>query len=515
MRARLGVVLLVLIVLLGGVPAFAQSPWSGCDFITGGSGITITCPNNTGGATFTNTGGGSGGAPIDAKYWVSTADAVLTQEVNLGALSTGLILGTVAAGTSTPSTYAGTSCTNQFPRSLNASGQATCASVGNADLVNPATTVNGVVCTLGSTCSVPVGTGTVTSFSAGDLFPLFTTTEATETTTPALTFTLSTAAANTVFGNATGSTGSPVFNTMTSVLDSAFGSTRGQILFRGNTAWQVLAVGTATQYLKSGGAGADVSWSTPGGAGTVTSFSAGDLSPLFTTTEATVTTTPALSFTLSTAAANTLFGNATGSTAAPAYNTVTSVLDSAFGSTRGMILYRGASNWTALAAGTSGQVLSTGGTGGNPSWITNPSGTVTTVSATSSVPGFSFSVATATTTPAITMSGTAVGALTVFANATFLSSNAADFWPVTTLLDNSFGSTVGALLVRNSAQWANLAAGAGTAGNYLRSNGTGAEPSWSASLLKDATGGRGVTGKKTLGTCTLEFEDGVLIGGTC
>jgi Repeat of unknown function (DUF5907) len=58
-----------------------------------------------------------------------------------------------------------------------------------------------------------------------------------------------------------------------------------------------------------------------GGSGTVTSFSAGDLAPLFTTTEANPTTTPALSFALTNAAANSWFGNATGSAAAPAYNT--------------------------------------------------------------------------------------------------------------------------------------------------------------------------------------------------
>ena len=55
------------------------------------------------------------------------------------------------------------------------------------------------------------------------------------------------------------------------------------------------------------------------GNGTVNSFSANDLAPLFTTTEATPTTTPVLSFTLTNAAANTYFGNATGVGAAPSY----------------------------------------------------------------------------------------------------------------------------------------------------------------------------------------------------
>lgn len=53
--------------------------------------------------------------------------------------------------------------------------------------------------------------------------------------------------------------------------------------------------------------------------GTVTSFSAGNLSPLFTTSVANNTTTPALSFSLSNAAGGTVFGNATASAAAPGY----------------------------------------------------------------------------------------------------------------------------------------------------------------------------------------------------
>ena len=65
---------------------------------------------------------------------------------------------------------------------------------------------------------------------------------------------------------------------------------------------------------------------TAGGTGTVTTFSAGTLSPLFTTSVATATTTPALTFSLSTASADQLFGNPTGSTAAPEYFGVTSPL---------------------------------------------------------------------------------------------------------------------------------------------------------------------------------------------
>ena len=82
----------------------------------------------------------------------------------------------------------------------------------------------GSTCTNGLTWSTSTGigclsnpNGTVTSFSAGNLSPLFTTSVATATTTPALTFSLSNAAAGTVFGNATGSAAGPTY-TATPVL---------------------------------------------------------------------------------------------------------------------------------------------------------------------------------------------------------------------------------------------------------------------------------------------------------
>ena len=148
------------------------------------------------------------------------------------------------------------------------------------------------------------------------------------------------------------------------------------------------------------------------GSGTVTSFSAGDLSPLFTTSEATATTTPALSFSLTNAGANTYFGNATGSTGAPSYtsagaltktddtnvtltlggNPSTSLLRNTsltlgwtgqLGTTRGGtnissyttgdMLYASATNvLSKLAAGTEGYVLSM--VSGVPTWVENTGG---------------------------------------------------------------------------------------------------------------------------------------------
>lgn len=58
------------------------------------------------------------------------------------------------------------------------------------------------------------------------------------------------------------------------------------------------------------------------GGGSVTSFSSGNLSPLFTTSVATSTTTPAQTFSLSTAAAHKAYMNNTGSTAAPGFQSI-------------------------------------------------------------------------------------------------------------------------------------------------------------------------------------------------
>jgi hypothetical protein len=65
-------------------------------------------------------------------------------------------------------------------------------------------------------------------------------------------------------------------------------------------------------------------WLSLSGGGSVASFSAGNLSPLFTTSVANPTTTPALSFSLSNAAANTVFGNNTAAPAAPTFFNLTS-----------------------------------------------------------------------------------------------------------------------------------------------------------------------------------------------
>jgi len=51
---------------------------------------------------------------------------------------------------------------------------------------------------------------------------------------------------------------------------------------------------------------------------------------------------------------------------------LSALLDLVFGTTQGGVLYRGASSWSALAPGTSGQVLETQGTSANPQWAGAP-----------------------------------------------------------------------------------------------------------------------------------------------
>jgi hypothetical protein len=81
--------------------------------------------------------------------------------------------------------------------------------------------------------------------------------------------------ANTVLANITG-TGNPMAATsVTALFDSAFTSTQGSILYRSATNWVPLGPSSAGAILVSGGPGANPSWSTLAGSGTVTSVATG------------------------------------------------------------------------------------------------------------------------------------------------------------------------------------------------------------------------------------------------
>ena len=85
------------------------------------------------------------------------------------------------------------------------------------------------------------------------------------------------------------------------------------------------SLGTANQLLRVNSSATALEYFTPTwttNTGTVTSFSAGNLSPLFTTNVATPTTTPALSFNLSNCNQYQVFGRVVAGTGAPSYVTL-------------------------------------------------------------------------------------------------------------------------------------------------------------------------------------------------
>ena len=65
-----------------------------------------------------------------------------------------------------------------------------------------------------------------------------------------------------------------------------------------------------------------------------------------------------------------ILANPTNASAVPVGTSLSSLLDAALSATQGSIIYRDASAWMALAPGTSGQVLQSGGSSANPSWAT-------------------------------------------------------------------------------------------------------------------------------------------------
>lgn len=73
-------------------------------------------------------------------------------------------------------------------------------------------------------------------------------------------------------------------------------------------------------------------------------------------------------------AAGTIKSNLTGALASASDNTINAVMDAAFGSVQGAVAYRGASGWSSLAPGTSGQFMQTSGPSANPIWQTIPGG---------------------------------------------------------------------------------------------------------------------------------------------
>lgn len=245
-----------------------------------------------------------------------------------------------------------------------------------------------------------------------------------------------------MLANISGASASPVPVTLTQFLDHVVGTVRGTLVTRSATGWVALSPGTSGQFLMTQGGGADLIWGNPAGAGTVTSVAAGtglSASPSPIVASGTIS--------LSTVADGTVLGNTSGGTAAPVPTTVTLLLDHVFSGTQGAVLYRGAAGWAALAPGTSGQILTTGGAAANPSWQAAP--------------------ITGASTPNQRIVSNISGSAAVPTGNT-----------LSNIFDNILSSARGAIIYRTSSGWVALAPG--TSGQVLTTRGTAADPQWAA-----------------------------------
>jgi hypothetical protein len=245
---------------------------------------------------------------------------------------------------------------------------------------------------------------------------------------------------NNLVANISGATAAPVPVTLSQFLDHAVSTSRGALLTRTSTGWVALTPGAAGLYLKTQGSGSDLVWDAPAGAGTVLSVASGTG-----LTGGPITAAGTLSF--APIADGNVLANTSGASAAPVPTTVSVLLDKALGTTQGFVAYRSGTTWVALAPGTNGQILTTGGAAANPSWQNAP------------------------------ITGSSIGNNLIVSNI----SGAAGVPTANTLsaiLDAILSSARGSLVFRTNSGWMALAPGA--AGQVLQTGGASGDPSWAA-----------------------------------
>jgi hypothetical protein len=244
-----------------------------------------------------------------------------------------------------------------------------------------------------------------------------------------------------LLANISGGSAAPTPSGLSAIIDAILGNVRGSVLYRGASGWTTLPPGTSGKYLQTLGAGADPTWNSPAGAGTVTDIAAGTG---ISTGGADIISTGTIS--LAAFADGGILANISGASAAPTPNTMTLILDHVFGSAQGDILYRSGSAWSVLAPGTSGQVLQTGGAAANPSWVNAPTGSAIT--------------------DKFLLANTSGGAATASGHS------------LSDILDYVLGSSRGSVVFRGASAWSVL--GPGTSGQFLQTGGATADPAWAS-----------------------------------
>ncbi len=268
--------------------------------------------------------------------------------------------------------------------------------------------------------------------------------------------------------------------------------------------------------------GAVKSWLGLSGGGTVSSFSSGNLSPLFTTSVATATTTPALSFSLSSAGANTYLGNATGSSGAPSYTSagaLTKTDDTNVTLTLGGAPTTSLLNATSLTLGWSGLLAaSRGGTNNGFTQFTGPA----TSAKTFTLPNASATILTDNAAVTAAQGGTgqssytigdllqATGATTLSKLAAVATGNALISGGVGTA--SSWGKIGLTTHVSGTLPVANGGTGAATVTGLLQGNGTSAV----TAITNSSAAGQvlRVTGASTYAWGAVDLADGDAITGT-
>lgn len=306
--------------------------------------------------------------------------------------------------------------------------------VGNASNLATDVAMSGD-CTLANTGAVTCTT--LNSVAPGDLYPLD---YDANFTTSAGSLTFANIASGTVLGNATANPAAPSASTVTSMLDRAFSSTQGSILYRDAAGWAALGPGASGNVLQSGGAGANPSWSAAVGSGTVTSIATNNG-----VTGGTITTTGTIG--LANVSGGQILGNVT-ALAAPPAGTSVPVL-----------------GIDATTDGTLG--LANGGVGGDTVTIANPG-------ATAGAYNFNLPATAGASGQLLTSAGGGSSAMT------WTSVGSGGVQAYDAVLADLAGLTLaqGDILYYNGSNLTNL--GAGTSGYYLKTQGAGADPIWAA-----------------------------------
>lgn len=336
-----------------------------------------------------------------------------------------------------------------------------------------------------------------------------------------------------VMANITGNINAPSLQSFSGVMDHVMGSSVGGLALRGLGGWTnfasvaqgavlttnasgpvwLPAASSAGQVLVSGGPGANPAWGAAGaGSGTITGVTAGPGLAGGGTTG---------SVTLQTAAGpdKSVMANMTGTDGVSLTpQSFSGVMDHTMGSTVGGLGLRGVGGWTNLTPaaqgsvlcmfsgpswltpGAAGQVLTSNGTGANPSWTTPSTGS----GAVNSVTG-SGAVAVSPTTGATVVSLASAAASTLLGVGSSAGIPAA--MNFSTFLDQATGgTTIGDLLTRNNVGWGVTTPG--TAGQVLTSAGAGNQLTWStpaAAGVTSVTGSGAVSVSPTTGAAVVSL----------